>query len=470
MNKLFLSASVLALTGLVACQKQEPNQDIVDVNKVQVNTLSPEMLKVRNFVPPYAVLAHRGSTFWVPEETESAFRWSREIGADYIEADLQTSKDGVVLALHDDNLKRTTDIENVFGDVFPERTRRQYYADLGLSPAEIETEIKADKEVFIPNIPSSYTYEELMMLDAGKWFNEANLEQARPAFVTQKQYISTLEDLVEISRGKIIKRDASGKRIYTKARTNEKSSIFLVAERNSIKAKYTFDYDTDPQDTGNRPGIYLEFKEPWLNIYDFEQIVYDELDRLGMNIITRPEPENAPFYLNNKINVGNTNGKVILQTFSLQSLGAIKKIFQGKIPMCFLLWKGTGATDIKDDSPAGYASFINLGVDNLAHFIGPSIAGAPNNYPELLKPWQAALIRKSKMGIHPYSFDTQDQMKKYFGDYNWGNSNGFEAPYLDAMFTNRAEMTLQYFIDKGVRKDAPQQVENSNELLTRLGY
>ena len=54
--------------------------------------------------------------------------------------------------------------------------------------------------------------------------------------------------------------------------------------------------------------------------------------------------------------------------------------------MCFLLWKGTGATDLTYDDPQGYASFINLAVKYKAHFIGPCIAGAPNNYPELNYP------------------------------------------------------------------------------------
>ena len=53
-----------------------------------------------------------------------------------------------------------------------------------------------------------------------------------------------------------------------------------------------------------------------------------------MNIIEKPEPEDTPFYINNgTINVGNTNGKVILQTFSLESLVRVAEVFQGKVPM-----------------------------------------------------------------------------------------------------------------------------------------
>ena len=74
---------------------------------------------------------------------------------------------------------------------------------------------------------------------------------------------------------------------------------------------------------------------------------------------------------------------------------------------------------------------------------------------------------------HPYSFDSREQMGKYFGEYNWGNEGGslFEPPYLDGAFTNRTELTLQYFIDKGVRnKDAVQTVPDPRQLLDKLGY
>ena len=46
---------------------------------------------------------------------------------------MQVSKDGVVLALHDDNLKRTTNIENVFGETIPYEIRKAYYQKIGYS-------------------------------------------------------------------------------------------------------------------------------------------------------------------------------------------------------------------------------------------------------------------------------------------------------------------------------------------------
>ena len=77
-------------------------------------------------------------------------------------------------------------------------------------------------------------------------------------------------------------------------------------------------------------------------------------------------------------------------------------VFKGKVPMCYLLWisKPAYATDLAYDTPAGYTDFIKYAQDNGAQIIGPSIADAPNNYPEMNKPWQPCIFRlRSCSGI-----------------------------------------------------------------------
>ncbi len=466
-NPIRLGIMGMTLIAFASCE----NQDFTDVNndatRVEVDHISPEMAKVRDYVPMYAVVAHRGTTFWAPEETEAAWRWAREMGADYLESDLQCSKDGVVLANHDDNLRRTTNIENVFGETVPE-TRKAFYMKHGVSEAEAEKLVAADKASFRPYYAKSYMYEELMMLDAGTWFNETSIEQARDGFSEQHQYVSALQDQIMYAEGKMLKRDSNGERVYTITGTWDPEKPYDCLD-------YTFEYVNDPQDTGNRPGIYIEFKESWLNPSDFEQRVYEVLDNCGWNIITKPAPASEPFYKNGKVNVGNTNGKVILQSFSLESLTRTEKVFKGQVPMCFLLWEGQAATDLKYNTPTGYASFINLAIQYKAHIIGPSIAGAPNDYPEMNCPWQAYLIKRSGLLNHPYSFDSYAQMGKYFGQYNWGNTVQFDdllhGIYGDGLFTNRTEMTLKYLIDKGLRSsEATTTVPDAVQTLVRLGY
>lgn len=53
------------------------------------------------------VIAHRGASWDAPEHTFAAYDLALERGADWIEQDLQMTRDGQLVVLHDDSLDRT---------------------------------------------------------------------------------------------------------------------------------------------------------------------------------------------------------------------------------------------------------------------------------------------------------------------------------------------------------------------------
>jgi len=117
-------------------------------------------------IPHPAVIAHRGASYLAPEETRPAYVLATELGADYLELDLQRTQDGVLIALHDNDLRRTTNV----AEVFPGRER---------DPVD------------------RFTYAELEKLDAGSWFNAQFPSRARPSFRNLR--ILRLEDVIEIA-------------------------------------------------------------------------------------------------------------------------------------------------------------------------------------------------------------------------------------------------------------------------------
>lgn len=316
-------AGIAAALLLASCaDEQQFTSPNADAKRIDVQKISDEMAKVRDYVPLYACVAHRGSTFWAPEETEAAWRWAREMGADYLESDLQVTKDGVVLANHDENLRRTTNIEDIFSDAVP-TIRKDFYRSFRnsdgtqhFSEADIEAQYKRDAHDFRTNYTMSYYYAELLMLDAGKWFNDANKEQQRSAFAARNngridyslgypkiiysdgQYVSALQDQINYAMGKKLNRDANGRRVLTYKIKSEYANMTLQQIYNAAKAavkcddpsvvgskaskymdfvEYSFGdkngstaYVNDNIDRGNRPGIYPEFKESWLNPKDIE--------------------------------------------------------------------------------------------------------------------------------------------------------------------------------------------------------
>ena len=72
--------------------------------------------------PPFEtpiLIAHRGASGHRPEHTLEAYRLAVEMGADFIEPDLVSTKDGVLLARHENEIGATTDA----AERFPDRKR-----------------------------------------------------------------------------------------------------------------------------------------------------------------------------------------------------------------------------------------------------------------------------------------------------------------------------------------------------------
>ena len=61
--------------------------------------------------------AHRGGASDAPENTMEAFEYAINLGYRYIETDVQVTSDGVLMAFHDSNLKRTCGIDRRIRDM-----------------------------------------------------------------------------------------------------------------------------------------------------------------------------------------------------------------------------------------------------------------------------------------------------------------------------------------------------------------
>ncbi len=82
-----------------------------------IATPNPVDLNTLNGQDPL-VIAHRGASGDFPEHTLEAYRAAIAAGADFIEPDLVTTSDGVLIARHEPMLDDTTNVAEVFG---PER-------------------------------------------------------------------------------------------------------------------------------------------------------------------------------------------------------------------------------------------------------------------------------------------------------------------------------------------------------------
>lgn len=77
-----------------------------------VSILSPAL---KAFESPL-VVGHRGACGYRPEHTISSYELAIKMGADYIEPDLVMTKDGVLMARHENEISGTTNVAEVFPD------------------------------------------------------------------------------------------------------------------------------------------------------------------------------------------------------------------------------------------------------------------------------------------------------------------------------------------------------------------
>src|SRR5580765_8783492 len=87
--------------------------------------LTVVLLAFASVVAPPAqplIIAHRGASGHRPEHTLQAYRLAVEMGADFIEPDLVSTKDGVLIARHENEIGATTDV----AVRFPERKRTAF--------------------------------------------------------------------------------------------------------------------------------------------------------------------------------------------------------------------------------------------------------------------------------------------------------------------------------------------------------
>lgn len=98
-------------------------------------------------------LAHRGAAFYAPENTLAAMRLARALGATWVEFDVELSKDGEAVVIHDETVDRTTDGQGKVAD---------------------------------------FTLQELQALDAGAWFGNEYMGECIP---TLSELLKTLDEV-----------------------------------------------------------------------------------------------------------------------------------------------------------------------------------------------------------------------------------------------------------------------------------
>jgi glycerophosphoryl diester phosphodiesterase len=147
------------------------------------------------------LIAHRGASGEAPEHTIEAYIRAIKHGADFVEPDLQMTKDGVLVCLHDTTLDRTTNVAKM-------------YPDKG---------VEANGKTTWP--VANFTLEEIQMLDAGVWKGKE--------FAGAK--VPTFQEMIDVVQGKAgIIPETKAPEVYGKLGLNMEKELMRVLKKNKL--------------------------------------------------------------------------------------------------------------------------------------------------------------------------------------------------------------------------------------------
>jgi glycerophosphoryl diester phosphodiesterase len=158
-----------------------PRRDFLQLLGTSVTTITTSALvlalnetqaKSNTTEPKKILIAHRGASSYAPEHTIESYELALKQRADFVEQDLQITRDGQLICMHDLTLERTTNVK----EVFPTRYREEI---VGGSSTRLW-------------YVSDFTLREIKQLDAGSWFN-SSFKGAR---------VPTFQEAIDVVRGK----------------------------------------------------------------------------------------------------------------------------------------------------------------------------------------------------------------------------------------------------------------------------
>ncbi|XP_023777902.1 glycerophosphodiester phosphodiesterase domain-containing protein 4 isoform X2 [Cyanistes caeruleus] len=177
---------------------------------IPLGMYSPCIREMGTLGPKPALIGHRGAPMLAPENTEMSFLKTIEHGGDGLETDVAISYDGVPFLMHDDTLRRTTNIQ----EVYPNDT---------------------DKAA------SSFSWDALQKLNAGTWFLKvlwlhngvrSFVQSVAPGFQHTMGRKAPIEDLIKhnIVKLNLVYTDMSSEDIRKYAEANITTNFYVVNE------------------------------------------------------------------------------------------------------------------------------------------------------------------------------------------------------------------------------------------------
>ncbi|PWK79808.1 glycerophosphoryl diester phosphodiesterase [Mucilaginibacter oryzae] len=148
------------------------------------------------------VAAHRGDWRDAPENSLLAFKYAMDIGVDIIELDLNKTKDGIIVIMHDQTIDRTTDGKGSPGD-YTLAELKKFHLKNGLGRVTVnaiptlQEVMKLIKGKILVNLDKSYLYynEAYQVLKTTGTLNQAIFKTTEAYETVRNQYPAIIDSI-----------------------------------------------------------------------------------------------------------------------------------------------------------------------------------------------------------------------------------------------------------------------------------
>lgn len=218
--------------------------------------------------------AHRGASAYYPENTMISFEKALEMGATGIETDVQLTKDGVLVLIHDEMVNRTTNGNGLVKD---------------------------------------YTFSELNRLDAGTWMGEEFTGIKIPT-VEELIYLTLDKNIIinfEIKNGIVIYEDIEQKLIDLIYKHKMDHNVILSSFNHYSVAKCNKISKGINTGVLYMEGIYKPYNyaktvganaiHPYFHAINEEVIKHTKKHKVEINVFTVDDEEKMKFFLDMKV-------------------------------------------------------------------------------------------------------------------------------------------------------------------------
>lgn len=200
-NFLYLLLVFIFTISCTGVKKKEDRDPLLKTEKNRAEEIRHQLFNAES--DSVLVIAHRGNWRDAPENSIPAIKQAIEIGVDIVEIDLQKTKDGKLILMHDKSINRTTDGEGKIADITLD-SLKTFHLKNGMGRTvdhripTLQEAMQASKNKVLVNLDKSYDYFDQVdsILKETGTKNQVIVKGGKPWHQVKEEFSQYLDEII----------------------------------------------------------------------------------------------------------------------------------------------------------------------------------------------------------------------------------------------------------------------------------